>query len=69
MKRTRDGESEPAAAEDGSPGPSDSGGAPAGGSGASRVGATVRGALARLPSAEMYERSYMHRDWVTHVHS
>ncbi|EOD18300.1 hypothetical protein EMIHUDRAFT_196477 [Emiliania huxleyi CCMP1516] len=67
MKRTRDGESEPAAAEDGSPGPSDSGGAPAGGSGASRVGATVRGALARLPSAEMYERSYMHRDWVTHV--
>jgi len=67
MKRTRDGEPEPAAAENGSPGPSDSGGAPAGSSGASRVGATVRGALARLPSAEMYERSYMHRDWVTHV--
>ena len=24
-------------------------------------------ALARLPSAEMYEKSYMHREWVTHV--
>jgi peptidylprolyl isomerase domain and WD repeat-containing protein 1 len=27
----------------------------------------VRSALSRLPSSEMYERSYMHRDWVTHV--
>jgi peptidylprolyl isomerase domain and WD repeat-containing protein 1 len=34
---------------------------------ASAVTSSVRAALARLPSSEMYEKSYMHRDWVTHV--
>ena len=27
----------------------------------------VRRALLELPSADMYEKSYMHREWITHI--
>lgn len=76
MKRDREGEAAAAAAdgeEDDSPavvGDASAGGAASGdaaGGAARRITPAVRAALARLPSSEMYERSYMHRDWVTHV--
>eukprot|EP00966_Prymnesium_polylepis_P007160 165289-Prymnesium_polylepis.1 len=47
------------------PGPSSSSAAPS--AAAAAEARAMRAALQALPSAEMYERSYMHRDHVTHV--
>jgi len=70
MKRVREAAEDAEEAEDGpqvvvdaSAGASSGGVATTG----SAVTPAVRAALARLPSSEMYERSYMHRDWITHV--
>ena len=41
--------------------PSRAAGAPA------AVSACARRALLELPSADMYEKSYMHREWITHI--
>ncbi|KAL1521995.1 hypothetical protein AB1Y20_021640 [Prymnesium parvum] len=74
MKRGRDAEGSPAEQEAPSSAPdaaASTSSAPAASSASSAATAAqlrnMRLALAALPSGEMYERSYMHRDHVTHV--
>lgn len=76
-KRSREGaeaeeEEEPVVVEEGgSSGAGEASAASGAGSSsqsaAARDAAAARRALTELPCSEMYEKSYMHRDWVTHV--